>query len=276
MLPLLLALNSAQAKERIPAALDAVAVDERLGHTIGSDLTFTDHNGQTVTFDQYMDGETPVLVTLNYFTCKTICTLQLNKLLGAMEQLDWTPGDEYRIVTVSIDPRESAEVAGQKREAYAAALGADADMDWHFLVGEEEQIRTLADTVGFVYRYDERSDQYAHPGVITLLSPEGTVARYLYGLQYPSRDLRFGLLEAAEGRVGSPVDKLILSCFRWDVSSGRYTPFAFGFMRVGGVLSLVFIGGLGLVLWRRDGHQEEPPRSSANDPSSDDSGSPST
>jgi len=265
------------AAEPTPAELDGITVNEHLGDAVDPELSFTDHRGETVRIGDYWGDGKPVLLTLNYYTCGTICGVQLSAVLEGLQGLDMTLGEDFRVVTVSIDPRESADVAGQKRDAYAAALGAGADMDWHFLVGDEANIAALADTVGFVYRYDKRSDQYAHPAVITLLSPEGAVARYLYGLQYPPRDLRFGLLEAAEGRVGSPVDKLILSCFRWDVSSGRYTPFAFGFMRIGGILSMVFMVGLGLVLWRRDGHQEEPQTSrAADDPSSDDSGSPPT
>ena len=252
MLPLLLALNSAQAKERIPAALDAVAVDERLGHTIGSDLTFTDHTGQTVTFDQYMDGETPVLVTLNYFTCKTICTLQLNKLLGAMEQLDWTPGDEYRIVTVSIDPDEDAELAAGKRASYLVEYGRGADVDWTFLTGSKDNIDALAADLGITYAYDKTTDQYAHPAVLPVLDGDGVVSRYLYGFDITGQDLRFAFMEASAGNLGSPVDKLVLSCFAFDMASGRYTPQAFGVMRIGGLMGLGALIAFSFFLFRRE------------------------
>lgn len=241
-----------EAKELTPAEFEGITVDEKLGAPVDPSLGFKDHRGEAVTLGRYLADGKPVLLTLNYYTCGTICGVQLGAVLDGLKTLDLELGEDFRVVTVSIDPTETAEIAREKRLAYAEALGAGPDMDWHFLVGEEAEIAELASTVGFTYRYDERTEQYAHPAVITFLAPDGTVARYLYGLQYPARDLRFAFLEAADGRVGSPVDKLILSCFRWDVTSGRYTPYAIGIMRLGGVLSMVLVGGLSLVLWRRE------------------------
>ena len=125
-------------------------------------------------------------------------------------------------------------------------------MDWNFLVADEDKVRALAIRVGFGYRYDEKSQQYAHPAVLTFLAPDGTVARYIYGLEYKAQDLRFALMEASEGRLGSPVDKLILSCFHYDETVGRYSAAAFGVMRLGGVASILFVGGLGFAMWRRE------------------------
>lgn len=244
----------AEAKEVTPAEFDGITVVEKLEGAVDQDLHFTDHTGKDVRLGQYLEDGKPVLLTLNYYTCGTICGVQLGAVLDGLKGLDLELGKDFRVLTVSIDHRESWEIARDKRLAYADALGAGPDMDWNFLVGDEASIASLADSVGFIYRYDERTKQYAHPAVITFLSPAGKVARYLYGVAYSPRDLRFALLEAAEGRVGSPVDKLILSCFRWDVTSGRYTPYAIGIMRLGGVLSMVFIGGLSMMLWRREDH----------------------
>ncbi len=244
-------LTTAQAKERIPAALEAVGVDERLGDTVDRDLAFTDHQGQAVTLGSYLDGETPVLVTMNYFTCKTICTLQLNELVEGLEQLDWTPGEEFRIVTVSIDPDEDHDLAAGKRASYLVEYGRG-DVDWTFLTGTQENIDALAQQLGIRFAYDETTEQWAHPAVLPVLDGEGVVSRYLYGLDYTGQDLRFAFMEASAGHLGSPVDKLILSCFAFDMATGRYTPQAFGVMRIGGLVGLGALILFCLFLFRRE------------------------
>lgn len=236
----------------VPAALEEVTVVEHLGERVDPTLRFTDHTGRSVTLGDYLSDGKPVLLTLNYYSCATLCGVQLNALHGALTELDWTAGEGFRVVTVSINPSESPKLAEQKRDAYLASLGRGADVDWSFLVADEDQVRALANQVGFGYRFDEASQQYAHPAVLTFLAPDGTVARYVYGLEYEARDLRFALMEAAEGRLGSPVDKLILSCFHYDATTGRYTATAFGVMRLGGVASILFVGGLGFAMWRRE------------------------
>lgn len=243
---------SAGAASDVPAELEEVTVEEHLGERVDLSLQFTDHAGQSVTLGEYFDDGKPVLLTLNYYSCATLCGVQLNALHAALKELDWTAGEGFRIVTVSINPSESHELANTKRSNYLSSLGRGDDVDWNFLVAEEAQVRSLAAQVGFGYRYDEESKQYAHPAVLTFLAPDGTVARYVYGLDYQARDLRFALMEAAEGRLGSPVEKLILSCFHYDETAGRYTATAFGVMRLGGVVSMVFVGGLGLAMWRRE------------------------
>lgn len=242
----------AQAAEQLPQELEGVTVVEHLGQTVDPELSFTDHTGATVTMGELLQGDVPVLLTLNYYTCETLCSVQLNALLSGLKELDWTPGERFRIVTVSIDPKETPDLAASKRDGYLAAYGRGDAVDWQFLVAEEDQIEALARTVGFGFKYDPRTGQYAHPAVLTFLAPDGTVARYVYGATYDARDLRFALMEAAAGRLGSPVDKLILSCFRYDETVGRYTPFAFGVMRLGGVATLVVMTGLGIVLWSRE------------------------
>ncbi|MFO7566325.1 MAG: SCO family protein [Enhygromyxa sp.] len=228
-----------------------VAVDETLGGYLDKNLSFVDHDGREVQLGDYFDGERPVLVTLNYFRCPTLCNLQLNALTRTLEAFDWTPGEQYRIVTVSIDPRETAELAAQKRATHLEALGRG-EVDWNFLTGDAAQIMMLAAQLGIGYAYDAEQDQYAHPAVLMFASPEGKVARYLYGLEYNPTDVKFALMEAAEGRVGSPVDKLILSCFHYDATLGEYGPFAMGIMRLGGA-TMVLIVGIPLVfVWRRE------------------------
>lgn len=235
----------------VPDGYAASTVVEQLSQSVDPELRFTDHTGKAVTMGDYFADGKPVLLTLNYYTCETLCSTQLNGLLAGLRDLDWTAGQEFRIVTVSIDPSEGPELAANKRASYLSSLG-KGDIEWHFLTGEEDQIQALASSVGFSYAYDETSGQWAHPAVLTFLAPEGYVARYLYGITYPSRDLKFALMEASQGRTGSPVDKLILSCFRYDDSTGEYTPAALGVMRLGGVATLIAMGSLGAVLWRRE------------------------
>lgn len=241
----------AQTPEGVPDELDGVAVEEHLGDSVDPTLTFLDQDGNVVSIDDFLDGETPVLLTLNYYRCATLCSLQLNALLAGLQELEWSPGDEFRIVTVSIDPREGPELAKGKRDSYLAEYDRG-DVQWDFLSGDSEAVAALADQVGVGFEYDPATDQFAHPAVLTFLSGDGTVSRYLYGLSYPARDLRFALIEASEGRVGSPVDKVILSCFRYDGTEGEYAPAALGFMRIAGALSVFGLGSLTLLLFRRE------------------------
>lgn len=233
-----------------PAATE-IDVDELLGAELDLDLRFTNHEGESVRLGDYFDGERPVLITLNYYRCKTLCNLQLNSLTDTLTNFEWAPGQNYRIVTVSIDPRESAELARDKRAAHLEALGRG-EVDWNFLVGDALQVRMLAAQLGVGYAYDAEQDQYAHPAVLMFVSPDGKLARYLYGLTYTPGDLKFALMEAAEGRVGSTMDKLILSCFHYDATIGKYGPFAMGIMRLGGALMVVIVGIPLVFAWRRE------------------------
>jgi protein SCO1/2 len=236
-----------------------VAVDEMLNGELDMDLRFVDHDGNEVRLGDYFDGERPVLITLNYYRCPTLCNLQLNSLTrtleGFSETSEWLPGNQYRIVTVSIDPREGPELAAKKRQTHLDALGVHPDhgeVDWNFLTGDALQVRMLAASLGIGYAYDAEQDQYAHPAVLMFVSPEGKVARYLYGLEYQPSDVKFALMEAADGRVGSPVDKLILSCFHYDATLGEYGPFAMGIMRLGGVAIVLIVGIPMALIWRRE------------------------
>jgi protein SCO1/2 len=253
------ALGDARKNKLMSPEANEVAVDEMLGGELDMDLRFVDHLGNEVRLGDYFDGDRPVLITLNYYRCPTLCNLQLNSLTrtleGFAETRDWQPGEQYRIVTVSIDPREGPELAAKKRATHLEALGVDpdqSDYDWNFLTGDALQVRMLAASLGVGYAYDAEQDQYAHPAVLMFASPDGKVARYLYGLEYQPTDVKFALMEAAEGRVGSPVDKLILSCFHYDASLGEYGPFAMGIMRLGGAAMILIVGIPMAFVWRRE------------------------
>jgi len=244
-------LGDSRSNQLLSPEANEIAVDEMLGGHLDMNLEFVDHQGNEVQLGDYFDGKRPVLVTLNYFRCPTLCNLQLNGLTRTLDDFAWTAGDQYRIVTVSIDPREDAELARNKRATHIEALGRG-EVDWNFLTGDALQVRMLAAQLGIGYAYDTEQDQYAHPAVLMFISPDGKVARYLYGLEYNANDVKFALMEAAEGRVGTTVDKIILSCFHYDASLGEYGPFAMGMMRLGGAFMVLIVGIPLAIVWRRE------------------------
>lgn len=237
--------------EDLPRELENVDVTERLGGHVPLDATFTDEAGETVQLRDYIRGDVPVLLTMNYYGCPMLCGLQLNALLDALGELDWAPGENFRIVTISINPEEGPGLARAKREAYLEELGRG-EVDWTFLTGDEVEIQRVADAVGFGFEYVEAQDEYAHPAVLTFVSPQGVVTRYLYGLLYEVRDVRLALLEAADGKIGSTIDRLILSCFVYDPDANSYVQDAMFVMRAGGALTVLLLGGFVAALWRRE------------------------
>ena len=230
-----------------------IDVDEQRGVQIDPGLQFTDQAGNRVELGDYFADGKPVLLTLNYYSCKVICAVQLNGLAEALHELEWTPGrDDFRVVTVSIDPRETAELAAKKQATMLATVGKGNDLDWSFLTGDALNIKALAAQMGVSYAYDKEQDQYAHPAVAMFVAPGGKLTQYLYGLTFNPRDIKFGLMEASEGKLGSPVDQLIMSCFHYDASIGRYGPFAFGMMRLGGAITCLVLGTVLFIFWRRE------------------------
>lgn len=238
--------------QQLPPELENVDVTEHLGDEVSMQLQFVDHNGNDVALGDYFDDELPVIITLNYYTCPMLCSLQLNGLIAGLQELGWEPGENYRIVTVSIDPEEDYTLAAAKRRTYLEELGMGQDVDWNFLTTDEDTIEALSTTLGFGYRYVREIDEYAHPAVLFMMSPEGVITRYLYGIQYPPFDLRMAILEAGRGQVGTTVDRVILSCFQYDPERNSYTVFAFGVVRIGGILTVLILGIFLGFLWVRD------------------------
>lgn len=229
----------------------AISVNENRGQPIGRGLKFRDHTGKVVSLADYFDGERPVIITLNYYRCRVVCSVQLNELADALAKLPWTPGDEnFRVVTISVDPKEGPEAAAKKRRTILNSLDKGEDVGWAFLTGDELEIRALAAQLGIGYNYDAEQDQYAHPAVANFITGDGRIAQYIYGLTFDPLDLRLGIIEAGEGKIGGAVEQILLSCFAYDHTIGRYGPWAFGIMRVGGVLIVFVLGGFLAVLWR--------------------------
>lgn len=250
----------AQRQEPLPRELEGVGVDEKLGARVPLDLAFTDESGQAVTLGQYFRRGRPVLLTLNYYQCPMLCTLQLNGLVDGLRELTWSPGREFEIVTVSINPLETPPLAAGKKKVYLESYGRPgAEAGWHFLVGRQPEIATLADAVGFRYRYNEARKEYVHAAAFMLLTPEGVVARYLYGVMLEPRTVKLGLAEASAGQLGSTADRILLMCFHYDANAGRYVVAASRLMQAGGILTALCLGTwLGRWWWRekRAGERE--------------------
>ena len=238
----------------IPAELEGVDVVEHLGGALPRDATFHDSDGRAVKLGDYFDGRRPTLFVFAYHTCPMLCSLVLDAAMRSLNSVPWTVGDQFDVVSVSIDPHDTPETATRKRAQVAAAYtrAHSSVRGFHFLVGDEANIRKVTEAVGFKYRYDERQKQYAHPAAIYLLTPDGRLARYLYGIDYDPGDVRLGLLEASEGRSITTTEKLLLFCYHYDPQGKRYSLVAMNVMRLGGVVTMVLIGGFLAIMWSRE------------------------
>ncbi len=239
--------------DRLPPELEGVGITERLGVQLPLDLEFTDESGAEVRLGKYFGGRRPVILTLNYYACPTLCGVQLNGLLDALRQLDWLPGREFEIITLSFDPLETHLLARAKKRAYIEEYGRrEAERGWHFLTGRKAAIRALTEAVGFRYKWNPQQEQWAHSAALILCTPEGVVSRYLGGVYYEPKTLRLSLVEASQGRIGTLWDQIFLTCFHYVSSEGRYVPAAMAIMRLGGIATVLILAvGIGL-LWRRE------------------------
>lgn len=240
-------------KEPLPEQLQGVGITEHLGDALPLDLEFVDESGTRVKLRDYFGDDKPVILTLNYSNCPMLCSLELNGLVDGLRQLEWSPGEEFRILTVSLDPEEGPERARRTKAGYVQKLDRKStDRGWHFLTGKRDNIRALASAVGFRYRYDEDKNEFYHAAALMLATPSGRLARYLYGVEFTPRTLRLGLVEASEGEIGNPVDQLILYCCAYDPEEGSYAAVANRIMNVSGVAFALLLGGFLGVLWMRE------------------------
>ena len=236
--------------------LKGVGIDRQLGRSIPQDLEFRNASGESVRLSQYFDGQTPVILNLVYHNCPMLCGLMLDGFTKTLEPLEWTPGDEYRVLTVSFNHREGPEIAAEKKSTYVRRLGRDGVSDgWHFLTGDEETIQALTDAVGFNFRWVPEKKEYAHPTTQVFLSGKGVVTRYIYGIELPRGDVRKALVEASNGEVGNAIDRVAMYCFQFDPNENTYTADAFNIMKIGSLFTVLVLGGLLFMFWRRE-HEE--------------------
>lgn len=239
-----------------------VAFDQRLGAELPLDLEFVDDAGQPVTLGNYF-GTKPVVLALGYYQCPMLCSLVRNGMVSSLEQVRLNVGSDFDVVNVSIDPQETAMNAANTKAAIVSRYNRPgSEAGWHFLTGSQDNIQQLADAVGFKYFYDETIDQYAHAAGIMVVTPEGQLARYFYGIDYNSSDLRLGLVEASGNEIGTPVDQLLLLCYHYDPVSGKYTGMIMTLVRTAGVITMLGIGAL-VWLLSRGGGQTGAPRGPA-------------
>ncbi len=230
-----------------------VEVIEKLNAPLPGALTFTDWRGRRVTLESLLHRERPVILSLVYYRCPSLCQLVLSGLVTGLRGTGLRLGEDYDLVTLSIDPSETPAMASERRRGHLQALGVpDAGEAWSYLTGDEAQIRALADAVGFSYAYDASLGQFAHAATLFVVTGDGRLSRYLYGVRFAPRDLKLALVEAGEGRVGTAFDRFLLTCYQFDPASKRYALVVRGVIQGGGLLVFLALGGLLTVLWRRE------------------------
>jgi protein SCO1 len=232
--------SHAMYSDYVPPALTDIGIDEKSGQQVPLDLQFVDETGQIVRLGKYFNQGRPVLLQLSYFGCPMLCGLVSDGMVESLNALKLEMGKDFEVINLSFDTTERPALAAQKKksflEAYDRPAGGEA---WHFLTGQEPQINELVDAVGFRYAWDSRSRQFSHPAVLILLTPDGRVSRYLYGVKFDPRTLRLSLVEASEGTIGTTTDRFLLACFHFDPKTGQYSVAAMRIMRTGGVVTVI-------------------------------------
>jgi protein SCO1 len=237
------------------AILKEVKFDQHLGVQLSLDTEFRDETGKIVKLRDYF-GKRPMVFALVYHECPMLCNVVLNNLVSSLRSLEFTPGVEYDVLTISIAPHETSSLASAKRRGYVTKFQKMETLPhWHFLTGDEPNIRKIADEVGFNYAYDEKSGQYAHASGIMILTPEGKISRYFYGVDYPTRDLRFGIMEASEEKIGSPIAQVLLMCFHYDPTTGKYSLAVMRLLQLCGLVTVIGIGMSIATMLRRERRQ---------------------
>lgn len=241
-----------------PSVLLNVGIDQRLGEHLPLSAKFRDETGKEVALSEYFGpGKRPVLLALVYYDCPMLCNQVLNGLTGAITALRFDVGKEFDVLAVSFDPRETPEMAAAKKKYYVQRYrrpGADAG--WHFLTGTPESIKAITEAVGFKYVWDDKTNQFAHGSAVQLITPEGKIAQYYYGIEYSPKDMRLGMIEASQEKIGTVVDQIILFCYHYDPATGKYGAVAMNFLRLGGILTMLVLGTFMFVSFRKDAKQQ--------------------
>lgn len=244
------ALNNALPLNETPKVMQGVTIKENLGNTIDLNLSFTDESGKVTKISDMLAKGKPLILTLNYYRCTTLCSIQLINFANTLKEMGWPIGKDFRVATVSFDPTDTPAIALQKQQEFLK-LTHQENGDWKFYVGNEENIKKLTDQIGFYYRYDPASKEFAHTAAIFLISPEGKISSYLYGITYKPRDVKFSLMDASQNKIGSPTDQILLTCFHYNPTTGKYDAFAMGMLRIAASTTvLLLILFLGYFFWR--------------------------
>jgi protein SCO1 len=243
------------ANAKPPKEVEGIAIEPRPGATLARTLAFTDQNGRAVTMGDYLDGKKPLIVVLAYYQCPMLCSQVLSRLLDATRPLAWGIGREFRVVTVSFDPRDDAASAAAKRQAYVDAYQRPVPVEergWDFLVGDRATVRQLADTLGFRYRWDPQHQQFAHAAGVFVITPDGRLSQTLYGLTYSTQAVRLALTAASQGKLGTIWDQVLLLCYHYDPNSGSYTLAVMKLVRLTGTVFALALALFLVRLWRKE------------------------
>jgi len=248
-----------------PPILREVSIAQRLNEPIPPDIIFRDEDGKAIHLGDYF-GKKPIVLSLVYFDCPALCTEVLNGELRTMKAISLDLGKDFDAITVSFEPKDTPALAKAKRDVYAGQYGRPgAARNWHFLTGEQASIDALTRAAGFHYAYDSATRQYAHAAAILVLTPHGRIARYFYGVTYPPRDFRLGLVEASEGKIGTPTDHALLFCYQYDPMTGKYGLIVMNIVRAAGLLTVLVLGIFMVVMFRRErNHPKGPPAVGVN------------
>lgn len=236
-----------------PREIQDVSLQEKLNTQVDPNLTFLDESGQPVALRNYFGKGRPVVLNLVYYSCPMLCGMVLQGVVRALKQVPYTPGQEIEVVTISFDPKETPALAVAKKNSIMQEYTRPgAENGWHVLVDKDGNAKKLADQIGFIYKWDDETKQFAHPSVTMILTPEGKVSRYLNGIDYPQRDMRLALAEASQGKIGSISDRIMLYCYKYDPNARSYVMAATNTMKVGGILIVLVLGLMLFVFWRRE------------------------
>jgi protein SCO1/2 len=234
------------------APLERVGIDQKLDSQLPLNLQFKDESGKTVKLGDFF-GKRPVILAPVYYECPMLCTEILNGLVRSLKAVTFTPGQEFEVVVFSFDARDTSALAAAKKAAYLKRYDRPGtDAGWHYLTGSPESIKELTAALGYRYVWDPHTSQFAHASGVMIITPQGRVSKYFYGIEYASKDVRLGLIEASQNKIGTKVDQLLLFCFHWDPSTGKYTTTVMNIMRLGFVATILFLGGFVIIMLRRD------------------------
>ena len=250
------------ASQMSPADLANIGIDQRLDQQLPLNLQFKDESGNTVKLGDYFHAGRPVILNLVYYTCPMLCGEELAGEASALGVLRFSPGNEYEVVSVSFNPDETPNDAAEKKQVYIARMNEHLEhktdgAGWHFLTGQQAEIKQLADAVGFRYRRDPRTGQFIHAAAIMIVTPTGKIAQYYYGVEFSPKDIRLGLIEASQDKIGTLVDQVLLYCYHYDPKTGRYGAVVTNIMRAAGAATLLILGGFLIVMYRRESHHQD-------------------
>jgi protein SCO1/2 len=248
-----ISMQDSNLRPALPGALQGVGIDQNLDAQLPLDLTFRDELGRTVPLSTYFRSGKPVILAPVYYRCPMLCTQILNGLASSLKAVSFNPGQEFEVVAFSFDPKDTVEIAAAKKEMYLRRYGrAGTANGWHFLTGDEPNIKALMDAVGFHYKYDPATDQYAHASGVMIITPDGRLSKYFYGVEYAPRDIRLGLVEASLNKIGTPVDQVLLFCYHYDPTTGKYGAVALNTLRMAAGGFVLVAGAFLLMMLRRD------------------------